>query len=172
MTIFPILATWTGTAFEPASPVWAKRATDQYVIGERYVLDIREDRSKLSHDHFFVCLGDAWRNLPEALAEKFPTPEHLRKYALVKAGYRDERTIACSSRAEALRLAAFIKPMDDFAVIVTSEATVTVYTAKSQSMRAMGKRDFQASKDAVLEIIADMIGTTVEAISASAGQTA
>jgi hypothetical protein len=92
------------------------------------------------------------------------SPEHLRKYALVKAGYHDKRSIVCSSRAEALRLASFIRPMDDFAVIGTNGPVVTVLTAKSQSMKAMGRKEFQASKDAVLNVLAEMIGTTREAL--------
>ena len=51
-----------------------------------------------------------------------------------------------------------MKPLDDFAVIVTSDATVTVYTAKSQSLKAMGKKVFQKSKDSVLDIAWQMAG--------------
>jgi hypothetical protein len=37
---------------------------------------------------------------------------------------------------------------------------VTVLTALSQSRRAMGKKRFQASKDAVLAFVAELIGTS------------
>ena len=62
-----------------------------------------------------------------------------------------------ASRAEALRLAAFIRPMDEYAVVSASEAVVTVWTAQSQSLRAMGKERFKASKDAVLAAIETML---------------
>jgi len=52
------------------------------------------------------------------------------------------------------------------------EAVVTVYTAKSQSLRAMGKADFQASKDAVLGIVSEMVGTTPAELRREAGRAA
>ena len=142
------------------------------MVGQRYIIEPREERSAESHRHYFACINEAWSNLPEDMAERLPTSDHLRKYALIKSGYRDERSIACSSKAEARKIAAFVKPIDDFAVVTVSDATVTVFTAKSQSMRAMGKNEFAISKDKVLDIIAAMIGTTADALSASAGQTA
>lgn len=151
----PIAFRWTGEAMVPSHQVVADR---HFVIGERYTLIQHEERSQASHAHFFACVADVWQNLPEAEAERFSTAEHLRKWCLIKAGYRDERTIVASSKAEAQRIAAFIKPMDEFAIVTVSEATVVVYTAKSQSLKAMGKREFQASKDAVLQIAAEMIG--------------
>jgi hypothetical protein len=125
-----------------------------------------------SHNQYFAAVTEAWKNLPEEYADQFPSVDHLRKWCLIKAGYRDERTIACSSKAEAQRIAAFIKPMDSFAVVVVREATVAVYTAKSQSMKAQGKKDFQESKAAVLEILAGMIGTSSETLKNNAGQAA
>jgi hypothetical protein len=98
-------------------------------------------------------------NLPEQLADRFATSEHLRKWALIKAGYRDERTIVCASKSEAQRIAAFFKPMDDFAVVVSREATVISWTAKSQSVKAMGNKVFQESKTKVLDVLSEMIGS-------------
>lgn len=121
----------------------------------------RVHRSKQSHDHFFAAVAEAFKNLPEDMVVDFASEEHLRKWALIRAGFRDERTIVASSRAEASRIAAFVRPMDAFAVVVVREAAVTVYTAKSQSLRAMGKAEFQRSKDEVLRILADLIGTDV-----------
>lgn len=156
----PLAFIWDGQAMKVVSHQ-ARLADQQFVIGQSYVLSEVEERSSASHRHFFSLVREAWMNLPEALAERFPSAEHLRKYALVKAGYRDERSIACASKAEAQRVGAFVKPMDDYAVVVIFEATVMVYTAKSQSVRAMGKADFQASKEAVLGALADMIGVDV-----------
>lgn len=121
----------------------------------------REHRSKVSHDHFFASVAEAYKNLPEDIAADFASEDHLRKWALIKAGFRDERSIVASSRAEALRLAAFVRPFDEFAVVVVREAVVTVYQAKSQSLRAMGKAEFQRSKDAVFDVLAKLIGTDV-----------
>ena len=140
-------------------PLRPKAADAQYVVGERYMLDVREDRSFRSHRHYFACIREAWINLPEHHAERFANAEHLRKWALIQAGYRDERTVVCASAAEAERVAAFIRPIDDCAVVVPRGNVVIHYTAKSQSMRAMDKETFKASKDAVLDIISGLIQT-------------
>ena len=128
-----------------------------------------ELRSSPSHRHYFACVREAWVNLPEGLAERFATEEHLRKYALIKAGYRDERSIVCTSTAEVRRVAAFIRPIDDYSIITVSDAVVTQFTAKSQSVEAMGRSQFQASKDAEMGLLAEMIGVEPATL-AHAGQ--
>ena len=165
----PLTFTWDGEAMVPKSP---RMADKLYVVGEEYRLAPHEERSINAHNHYFACLTESWRNLPEDLAMRFQSVEHLRKWALVKAGYRDERSIACSSKAEALRLGAFIRPMDDFAVVVVNEATVTVMTAKSQSMRAMGRAEFTDSKQKVLDVVASMIGVSSKTLAENSGRAA
>lgn len=162
---------WDGEHFIPAGAQWARVADRHFVVGQIYPLEVREDRSGVSHRHYFAAIHEAWQNLPEDVAERFPTSEHLRKYALIKAGFRDERSVVCGSKAEAQRVAAFIKPIDDYAVVVSQDAVVVIFTAKSQSVKAMGKADFQRSKDAVLDILAGLIGTTPHAL-AQAGEAA
>lgn len=134
------------------------RADELFVVGEVYVMVEHQDRSRSSHNHFFAAVGDAWKTLPDEMLESYPTADHLRKKALVWKGWRDERTIACSSKAEAERIAAFVKPMDEFAVVIVRDAVVRVWTAKSQAMKAMGAKDFQQSKQDVLDFIDDLLG--------------
>lgn len=171
-TQYPVICIWDGEALVPAGPVWARRADQQWVVGERYQVELRQDRSAASHRHFFAAIHEAWQNLPEDAAERFQTSEHLRKWALIRAGYRDERTIVASSKAEAQRLAAFIRPMDDYAVVLVSGAVVKVCTAKSQSVKAMGRKEFEESKAKVLDVIAGLLGTTADALRQNAGQAA
>lgn len=166
----PIIYQWSGEAMEPL-PRFRKLCDQQFCVGEQYRMEAREERSMASHNFYFASIHEAWSNLPEDQAERFPSAEHLRKYALIRAGFRDERSISCASKAEALRVAAFIKPIDDYAVVIARDALVVVYTAKSQSVRAMGKADFQASKDAVLDVIAGLIGVAPDAL-AEAGKAA
>ena len=163
----PMPFEWDGEAMR-IRPGFQKRADEAFCVGETYTLDVVEDRSAASHRHFFAMINEAWQNLPEDMATEYPTAEALRKAALIRAGYRDERSIVCSSRAEALRIAAFIKPMDDYAFVAVSEAVVRVYTAKSQSVRAMGKAEFQRSKEEVLDALARMIGVEPEALARAA----
>lgn len=147
---------WSGEAMVPLRP---KLADQHFTVHERYPLEVREQRSSASHAHYFASIMNAWANLPEAMAERWPSTEHLRKWALIQAGFRDERSIVCASKAEAQRVAAFIKPMDDYAVVLAKDAIVLVYTAKSQSMRAMGKKEFYESKEKVLDVLAGLLGT-------------
>lgn len=167
----PITFTWDGESMVPLAR--SQQLCDkQFVVGEAYPLIVHEARSTNSHNHYFASLTEAWHQLPEDAAERFPTVDHLRKYALIKAGYRDERSIACSSKAEAQRMAAFIKPLDEFSIVVPTDALVTVYTAKSQSMRAMGKKDFQESKDKVLDIAWGLCGITPQQAARHVGRAA
>lgn len=167
----PITFQWDGEAMVPQKRL--QQACDkQFVVGESYPLIVHEARSTNSHNHYFASLTEAWENLPDEAAERFPSVDHLRKYALIRAGFHDERSIACTSRAEAQRLAAFVKPMDDFAIVTVTEAMVTVYTAKSQSMRAMGKKVFQESKDKVLDIAWAFCGVEAREASKHVGRAA
>ena len=155
----PVLLKYEGEGeFKPASAYWAKRADEQFVIGEVYRMVEHHDRSAATHNHFFACVADAWRNLPDHLMLEYQTSEMLRKKLLIKCGYADERSIVCASKAEAQRVAAFIRPMDEYAIVIVREAVVRVYTAQSQSYRAMGKKAFGESKSAVLDAIDDLLG--------------
>lgn len=140
--------------------------------GEVVTLERHEERSKKSHDHFFVLVEQAFESLPEQYADRWATPDHMRKWALIKAGFRDESTFVCASKAEAPRLAAFLRQIDDYAVIVVSDAVVTRYTAKSQSLKAMGAKAFQDSKTKVLDILSGLLGTDITAGKERAAATA
>jgi hypothetical protein len=167
--IYPVTFRWDGSAMIPLAPGIAGR---QYVVGETYRLIQQEERSHQSHAHFFASIMEVWQNLPEHLTKQFPTAEHLRKFALIKAGYSNARSIAVSSEDEAQRLVAFMQPLDDYAIVTATEFVVTVHTAKSQSMKAMAKDEFQKSKEAVVGIVAQMIGTTPELLQRNAGRAA
>lgn len=153
----PMYFQWDGEAMHPRSP----RAADQhFTIGQFYRLVEEEERSGISHRHQFAFLREAWRNLPEVLAAQYPTPEHLRKRALIMAGWYDEEIIDAGSNTVAVRIASLARQYDDFALISVNDALVIIRRAKSQKTNAMNKEDFQASKTAVLEIVSDLIGVT------------
>ena len=167
--LYPQDYTWNGEAMIPKRPLAADR---QFVVGETYRLDVIEERSVNTHHHYFAAVNEAWKNLPEGRMEEFQTPEHLRKKMLIVAGYRDERSIVCASKAEALRVAAFIKPLDEYAIVIVRDNVVIHLTAKSQSYRAMDKKTFQESKQAVLDHISAMIGVTAKQLEKNAGTAA
>jgi hypothetical protein len=162
----PQLFTWDGEAMRPERP---KLADKEFCVGEKYRLGVIEERSWSSHNHFFAALQEAWENLSDEQVERWPTAEHLRKYALIKTGFCEERSVVCSTKAEAERIAAFVKAMNGYCVVLLKEKTVTVYEAKSQSYRAMTRAEFQKSKDEVLNYIASLIDVTPRALEQNAG---
>lgn len=166
-----IQCVWDGATFRPASPFMLRRAGDRFGAGEVVLLSAEEERSARSHRHYFATLHDLWATLPEgyALEPWAQSSEHLRKYLLIRAGYNETQTYSCASAAEALRLAAAIKPLDAYGIVVARGATVLRFTAKSQSGKAMGAKDFQASKDAVLRLAETLVaGDALPAFGAAA----
>ncbi len=159
----PLAYTWNGEAFV-ILPRFAKEADKRFTVGQVYRLEEIQDRSSATHRHYFASINEAWQNLPERMSEQFPTPEHLRKWCLIKAGYHNRRSIVTRSKTEALRLAGFIKPMDEYAIVTVTECVVDVFNAQSQSHKAMGKQEFAKSKDAVLGILADLISVPTETL--------
>jgi hypothetical protein len=151
----PLYYRWDGEALIPLTP---RHADKHLTVGECYRMVTHEERSAASHRQYFASLHEAWMNLPEEEADRFPTSEHLRKRALVEAGYFDEEIIDCGSNKVAPNVGAAIRKRDDFAVIFIRDQFVIVRSAKSQSMRAMGKAVFQKSKDAVLDIAWGLCG--------------
>lgn len=156
----PIKCVWDGEAFRPCGPVWARRADQQLVVDQEYYVTAQQQRSDNSHRHFFSCVNEAWQNLPLDLAKRFETAEHLRKYVLIKTGFYTSEQMVCPSEKVAHKVAAFMRPTAEYSVITVDGKVITRYDAKSQNYRSMGKKEFQASKQAVLDYLAELIGTS------------
>ena len=161
------LFTWDGENLIPVAP---RRADRHLVIGEKYLIETTEFRSDPTHKHQFAWLREAWASLPEqyALEPWSQSPEHLRKYALIRTGFCNCETFTCASKAEAFRWASNMRGMDEYAICQAQDTVVHRFTAKSQSYRAMGKAEFQASKTAILDFIAGLIGTDAKTLEQAA----
>lgn len=158
----PVFFSWDGEQMIPTNRSMSKLCDELFVVGARYRLVEYEDRSINSHNHYFASLKTAHDNLSDELIERFPTVEHLRKYALIKCGYFDSRSLVVKSNAQAEAVAKFMRPDSEFSVVVAKEATVTIFTAKSQKKTAMGAKVFHESKQAVLDFVASLIGISTE----------
>jgi len=155
----PLAFEWTDEGMmKPLNP---RRADAYYAVGERYILEPVHQRSDVSHRHEFGWLREAWMSLPESLSDQYPTTEHLRKRALIDAGYYDESITDAGTNAAALRVASTFRAIDDFSLVIVRGPLVVRRTAKSQSRRAMKAKEFQESKTAIMEVIAGMIGVSV-----------
>lgn len=163
MTETPIQLRYDGDGvFSTFTMRFAQIANKHYVVGQDYRMAPLHERSKKSHDHYFAYIVEAWNNLPEKYGNEpwAQSSEHLRKYALIQCRYCDTQTYACGSRAEAMRWAANLQPIDEYSIITVHGTTVFRFTAESQSYKAMGKKRFQDSKRDVVEYIDSIIGAS------------
>lgn len=172
MSAAPMIYEWSGEGMVPVGPRFKKEADASFVIGQRYRLTDIEDRSDASHKHEFAWLREAWHQLPEDLAAEYPTPEHLRKRALIEAKYYNETIVDAGSNAAAIRVASAFRAREQFAVVIVRGPLVAIREAMSQSRRAMDGKTFQESKQKVLEIVADMIGVGVDELNRNAARAA
>lgn len=164
MTAAPMLFRWNGQAMI-LHRRHQREADQTFVIGQSYRMVEIEERSEVSHRHEFGWLKDAWLSLPESVAREYPSVEHLRKRALIATGWCTMTDYVCGSAAEAARWASNLrKEVDEYALVIVERAVVRVFKAKSQSRKAMGKEDFQASKTAIIEWVAKLLDVAPETL--------
>jgi len=141
-------------------PRFARWCEEQFGEGEVIQLERHEDRSDSTHRHYFASIKTAWENLPDVeVRDRFPTPEALRKWALIRSGYCTESSIVCDTPEQAAVVAAFMGKREG-EIIVVRDNVIKKFVAKSQSYRDMDKKDFQESKTLVLDTIAELIAVT------------
>lgn len=167
----PLPCTWNGEAFVPL-PRIAKLADRHFCIGDEYTLVVEQPRSDASHNHEFAWLAEAWKQLPEDIAESYPSVEHLRKRGLIEAGYYNEQIVDAGSNAAALRVASAFRARDDFLLVIVRGPFVVIREAKSQSRRAMPGKEFQQSKTALMEVVANLISVSPDALTRNSGRAA
>jgi hypothetical protein len=160
----PILFQWDGEALQPATGYWRKAANHYLTVGQRYRMVEEAERSEVSHRHEFAWLRKAWESLPDHLLDQYPNTEILRKHGLIAKGHCTMKQYSCASAAEAERLAVILRPYDAYAIVRQRGPVVTVYTAVSQSKKAMGPAMFQRSKTDLLELVGDLLGVDPETI--------
>lgn len=115
-----------------------------------------------SRRHQFAILNKAWQSLPENLKDTYPNMEALRKRALIAAGFFDETAIEGVTPAQAGALVASLRRQDVFSHVMIEDGVVFQRRAKSQ--KTMERDEFEASKKAIIEIAAELIGVDVETL--------
>lgn len=154
-----IVCRWDGNAFVPL-PTMIASCREHYKNGERYGVDVIEQRSMASHKQYMAAVGEAWANLSDDAVARYPDKDALRKWALIKAHYCDETTFILDSEEAAQRNAMFLRRLDSTAVVIVKGNIIRMYVAKSQSLAAMDKDEFEKSKRDVLDILSGTIGVT------------
>lgn len=147
----------------------------QFGVGEEYPLVVLEARTRASHNHYFAALGEAFNNLPETVATRWPSSEHLRKWVLIETGWAEEKEFDCPDEKFAKRLGLFIRTEDQFARISIHRLEggafkVIVRRAKSQSAASMPRQEFEDSKRDVLDYLASMVGVKASELKKQAGR--
>lgn len=162
MKVIPLPMVWTDDGVFKPLERYAKRADQQFAVGEIYRVTVEEERSMASHGAYFAQLKRIHDNLPEKIAQEFPTVEHFRKRALIRTGFCSHRHIVLQSDRDALTVAAMMGEVDEYALVEVKGNVVHVYRPQSQSVQAMKKEEFEASRIAVLELGARLIGVNRE----------
>lgn len=154
---------YMGEGVFEALPHFRERCDKELVCGEVYSLGIIEERSSKSHSHYFASLKQAFDNMPDRYG--FMNVEHMRKWTLIRTGWCHIRSHILSTEQDAAEtykaLAEDRTGMDGhYDIIEHKGRVVTIYRAMSQSVRSMGKEDFQLSKTAVLDYVAGLLETS------------
>ena len=173
MRAYPVTFTWQkvdlvdgedGTAVRAwamvPQPRYHNICQRQFAVGESYPLQVVEDRSMASHKQYFAAINEGFKNLPENIAARFPSAEHLRKWLLVETGWHEEKEFECASAKHAKALCTFIRTEDDYVRISNPKnhpTTVIIRKARSQALASMGKALFEQSKKDVLDLLESMV---------------
>ena len=156
---------WEGGVLRPLT-VFVEQAAKQFAEGACYQLALVDERSQAAHNHYFGLIKEAFDTLPEHWGDRFANEDHLRQWCLIKRGFRKESIVVATSLKQAGSIAALASTLNNYAVVQVRENIVTVYVARTQKLLrnhpdGMDKHDFQASKQAVLEECAHMLGVDV-----------
>lgn len=174
----PLLFKWQDGALHPLS----HRVAEQFAEGEMYRMVAIAERSAKTHKHFFAVVKDVWSNLPDSerlshdprtgeVIDRFPSPEHLRKWALVECGYSEDNTMVFESSAAARRAAILCRKLDPYCRVAVRGCVVLLRTAKSITDMSKAK-DFQEMKTKVFHKFEDMLGSRRGEVGKHAGKAA
>lgn len=135
----------------------------QYVDNEGYALAPVENVSGSSRGGFFASINNAWDSLPEN-DTRFPTREHLRKRALVAAGWATHAQFVMDTPADAAKMARGLRRVDEYAVIKVGANVVDLWTAKSIAQGQITAEEWKEVKPRALDFVTALSGTTRAAL--------
>jgi hypothetical protein len=155
-------------------PRYARYAASQFgEPGGEHTLEPTSVRNMAFHNKYYAELTEAYHNLPEREAKKYPSLEHFRKRLLIMAGYGYDRHRAFATHAQAQRASDVLGDMiDEFSVVHVEDNVVVVRRAMSQDLSHMKKEEFEASAKAVLDLAAKIVGITPGQLKQNAGRSA
>src|SRR5882757_3988917 len=141
---------------------------DEFGEGEIVTFERHDEISTKTRNHWHACVAEAWKNLPDA-DERFPTPNALRKWSLIRGGYCIENSVVCDSLEQAITIATFMGNSEGVIIVVRGNV-VKRYTAKST--KDMPKDEFQRAKTDSLDIIAELLAVKRSRLEQATGSSA
>ena len=156
MNIRPVQFLWTDDGVMKPLDRFKRRCDQQYVVGEIYALAPTEEVSQHDRGGLFAAVRKAWENLDHEFDGKFPSIEHLRKWALIEVGYQTQAEYALANEEDAMQLAIAVRKADDYARIARSGSLVVVRTAKSIAAHAIKSAEFKVLKRKVLDLVGSL----------------
>ncbi|MBS0369030.1 MAG: hypothetical protein JSS57_07515 [Proteobacteria bacterium] len=149
-------------AFVPVRGV-ARVVASKYEAGLGYLLEPAVLGSTPFERMFWAVLQNGWSQLRESEHATYPTSEHFRKRALIKAGFYRMSEAVFDTPADAARAGAIAQMDDEYSVVLVKGEVMRRFTAMSMKVRNKKDRDnFRTMADAVLALLADKIGVTVD----------
>lgn len=133
---------------------------------------LKSARSPDDHRRFFGVINAAYHHWPEGHEFAPDNAEHLRKWLLCKAGYRDVTTIPVDYAEDQpamlklvlLTVEGAVKAADGYAFIRPHGYGLAVFKAKSIAWDKIGQKEFNAVRDAVEAVIKAELGIDPETL--------
>lgn len=122
-----------------------------------YNMLLEGDWSVESHNHYFARLNELYLNLPESVAGRFKNIDHFRAWCLVHEGFANEQCQLFETPSAAQIAAKAIARFAPYSVVDVSGSVLRIWTAKSQARGRMSKREFESSKQKVLELAEHLV---------------
>ena len=127
-------------------------------------------RSPADHRRFFAMIAAAYSHWREAHEFTPDSPEHLRKWLLCKAGYRESTEIAADitedqpalAKLIALTIESALKAANSSAFVRVYGDRVAVHAAKSIAFDKLDQKKFGQIREAVEQIIGEELGVPTD----------
>ena len=155
---FELVAGWIGNSLVPIAR-FAAQARERFVSGERYIVTVQDQRDWVGHRAYMAQINQLFKNWPES-ERQFDSATALRKWALIRCGFRSERRFVAANKAEAQRLARFLSAGEPYVEFSLVDNIVIEWRALSQDAHSMGAKEFAKSKTDVIEFLCQIVGVT------------
>lgn len=170
----PISYLWDGGVMHPFGPRQQRLADQQFVQGERYMLEEWQTRSDPEHARYFALLNEAWETMPELRNGRWASPDKMRKWALVEKGFCRTNNYPAATEKEARRFVSwqtreYGAQADEIKIWIEKAKTgkgwlVYWQEAESQNYKEMSAARFRASVKAVFAAVSEELGVDLEAL--------